>query len=132
VPFGCTVRRVDSRSIPGHHQPSNVECVNDSNIKSVRLDGDLVAFFGADSYIPGTTQLFIPESLIVDGAVDLIANTNSNIGVVVEVLSQRRNVSPYTRTYKMLVVHVKDTYGTEPSLSIADLGTKTFNHDTTR
>ena len=68
--------------------------MNDSNIKSVRLDGDLVAFFGADSYIPGTTQLFIPESLIVDGAVDLSANTASDIGVVVEVLSQGRNVSP--------------------------------------
>ena len=91
-------------------------CVNDSYTISVKLDGDLDAFFGDYSYVLGTTQLSIPESLIVDGAVDLSANTASDIGVVVEVLSQGRNVSPYTRTYKVLVVHVKDTYGTEPSL----------------
>lgn len=103
-------------------------CVNDSNTMSVKLDGDLVAFFGQDSYIPGTTQLFIPESLIVDGAVDLSANgASDSIGVAAQPLSQRKIVSPYTGTYKVLVVRVKDTSGAEPTLSIAELGTKTFD-----
>ena len=127
MPFECTVRRVDSRSIPGHYKPSNVKCVNDSNTKSVNLDGDLVAFFGDDSYIPGTTQLFIPESLIADGAVDLSANSASDIGVVAHRPSRRNVESRFTGTYKVLVVRVKDTSGAEPSLSIAQLGTKTFN-----
>jgi len=105
-----------------------VLCVNDSNTKSVKLDGDLVAFFGGeDSYIPGTTQLFIPASLIVDGAVDLSMNTASGISVVTQQPSQRKIESPYTGTYKVLVVRVKDTFGDQPSLSIAELGTKTFN-----
>ena len=127
VRFECTVRRVDFRSIPGHHKPSYVLCVNDSNTMSVKLDGDLGTFFGSDSYIPGTTQLFIPESLIVDGAVDLSMNTASDISVVAQQPSQRKIESPYTGTYKVLVVRVKDTFGDQPSLSIAELGTKTFN-----
>lgn len=106
-----------------------MECVNDSNTKSVKLDGDLDTFFGGeDSYIPGITQLSIPASLIVDDAVDLsMNNAASKIRVVTKQPSQRKIESPYTGTYKVLVVRVKDTSGDQPSLSIAELGTKTFD-----
>ena len=102
-------------------------CVNDSYTISVKLDGDLDAFFGDYSYVLGTTQLSIPESLIVDGAVDLSANSASDIGVVAHPCFEHKIESPFTGTHKVLVVRVVDTTGAEPSLSIADLSHKTFD-----
>jgi hypothetical protein len=124
--LNCTVRRVDYRSAPDSpNKPSVVKCINDANTISVKLDGDLDAFFRGNSYL-GTTRLHIPENLISDaGAVDLSATTASLITVTHATSSIIED--PFTGTYKVLVVRVTDNSGGQPTLSIAQLGTKTFD-----
>ena len=102
-----------------------MKCINDANTISVKLDGDLDAFFGGNSYL-GTTRLNIPENLISDaGAVNLSATSASLITVTQATSSIIED--PFTGTYKVLVVRVTDLSGGQPTLSIAQLGTKTFD-----
>lgn len=121
--FACTVRLLASKAKPGVFIPSVVKCVS-NDARSIRLDGDLVKFFGDSSFIRNT-EISFPESLIVDGAVDLDAADPLTISI-----SRGSGIisSPFTGTYKVLVVRVTDGVNA-PTNTVAELGTKTFDDD---
>lgn len=69
-------------------------------------------------------MLSIPESLIVDEAVDLSTNDASSITVLEE--SNNRGIEHWTGTYKVLVVRVTDKDGVSPTPTAAQLSTGIF------
>ena len=101
-----------------------IECVNDNYTRSVTLDGDMNIFFGHHSYTLGKTKLSIPLPLITNDVVDLDSDGASTIKIS---RISTRGTEHHTGTYKVLVVRVVDANGNEPTISLADLGTKTFD-----
>lgn len=125
--FDCTVRELSSFRNKDRRTSTEfdlLQCVSDDYSSSVTLDGDIKAFFGKHSYKLGVTKLSIPVSLITGDLVDLDSSGASAIRIFR--MSARGNEHK-TGTYKVLVVRVVDENGNAPSLSIAELGTKTFD-----
>ena len=98
------LRKRTYKTVPDHSIPDEIGCTSAAYDRRVILNGDLGGLPHSGSYVFGSTMLSIPESLIVDEAVDLSTNDASSITVLEE--SNNRGIEHWTGTYKVLVVRV--------------------------
>ena len=141
--FSCTVRKrayiknnnnalADSSAIRTDSrrdltsQADQIVCINNSYSRSVKLIGDIDAFFGIDSYTLGATKLSIPESLIVNRAVNLDADGASAIEIN---HAPSRGTEHQTGTWKVLLIRVTDSNNDgPPSVPLGTMGAKQFDY----
>jgi len=130
--FLCTLHRRVFKTTPGYSVPDEIGCSSADYSRRVVINGDLDAFLGSGGYAFGSTMLSIPESLIVDEAVDLSADGAAG-SIVVSSQDSRSNrgVEHRTGTWKVLVVRVIDASGVSPTPTAAELSTAVFSESGT-